>query len=329
MPPLQIGMFIPRGVGDPRRYGQPDYKQIVRYGQRADELGFDSLWVPDHFFIERPKGTLHPYPEAWTTMTALVMRTERAKVGSMVLAASFRHPALLAHMAGALQELADGRLILGVGTGNQPIEHEAFGLGFEGRVGRFEEYLRILTALLRNEVVSLQGRHYRVQEAQLLRRVPPVPVWVAASGERMLGLAARYARGWNGGAASTVDGEPLVSKLAALREACRTIGRDPAELEISSFTTVIVSPNTAHAAETVEKLQEINGGISAEEVRARYVLGTPDQVVEGLEKLVGWGVNHLIVSHGAHPSSLWSDDTLDLFARAVLPALRADLAATW
>src|SRR5215210_5438432 len=175
-------MFVPRGVGDPRHYPQPSPKAIVRYGQRADELGFDSLWVPDHFFIERPKGTLHPYPEAWTTMTGLAMNTKRARIGSMVLAAGFRHPALLAHMAGALQELSDGRLILGVGTGNMPIEHATFGLGFEGRVGRFDEYLRILTALLRNEPVTLRGRHYQVEDARLLMELPPVPIWIAASG---------------------------------------------------------------------------------------------------------------------------------------------------
>src|SRR5262245_61816466 len=176
-------MFVPRGVGDPRRFGPPSHKAIVGYGRRADELGFDSLWVPDHFFIERPKGVLVPYPEAWTTMTALALATRRARVGSMVLAAGFRHPALLAKMAGALQELADGRLILGVGSGNMPIEHAAFGLGFEGRVGRFEEYVRILTALLRDETVTLVGRHYRVEDARLLMAVPPVPIWIAASGE--------------------------------------------------------------------------------------------------------------------------------------------------
>ncbi|HEY3109505.1 MAG TPA: hypothetical protein VGL23_12170, partial [Chloroflexota bacterium] len=60
--PLSVGMFVPRGVGDPRRFGPPSHQAIVRHGQRADELGFDSLWVPDHFFIERPKGVLTPYP---------------------------------------------------------------------------------------------------------------------------------------------------------------------------------------------------------------------------------------------------------------------------
>jgi alkanesulfonate monooxygenase SsuD/methylene tetrahydromethanopterin reductase-like flavin-dependent oxidoreductase (luciferase family) len=320
---LKVGMFIPRGVGDPRTFAPPSHKAIVRWGQLADELGFDSLWVPDHFFIERPKGTLIPYPEAWTTMTALVLSTKRAQIGSMVLAAGFRHPALLAKMAGALQELADGRLVLGVGTGNMVIEHETFGLGFQGRVGRFEEYLQILTALLRNERITLIGKHYHVEEARLLMDVPPVPIWIAATGDRMLSLAARYASGWNGGAASTVDGEPLVSKLGGLRAACRAIGRDPNELEISSFTLAIVSPDQRHAAAVVEQLREVNGGISAEDVRSRYVLGTPDQVVAGLRQQVAWGINHLIVSHGAQPSTLWSEETLRLFAAEVLPALKA------
>jgi alkanesulfonate monooxygenase SsuD/methylene tetrahydromethanopterin reductase-like flavin-dependent oxidoreductase (luciferase family) len=320
---VSVGMFVPRGVGDPRQFGPPSHRSIVRYGQWADELGFDSLWVPDHFFIERPKGVLVPYPEAWTTMTALALTTKWARVGSMVLAAGFRHPALLAKMAGALQELAEGRLILGVGTGNMPIEHATFGLGFEARVGRFEEYLRILTALLRNEHVTLAGRHYRVEDARLLMEVPPVPIWIAASGERMLGLAARHAAGWNGGAAETATGEPFVSKLAGLRAACRAIGRDSSELEISSFTTAIVSPDERRAGEVLASLREINGGISEEQVRQRYVLGTPEQVVAGLRRLIDWGVNHLIVSHGAQPSSLWSDGTLELFAREVLPALQS------
>jgi hypothetical protein len=77
---------------------------MVRYAQRAEALGFDSVWVPDHFFFQGPPGVLTPYPEAWTLMTAIGVTTERVQIGSMVLAAAFRHPALLAEMAGALQE---------------------------------------------------------------------------------------------------------------------------------------------------------------------------------------------------------------------------------
>jgi alkanesulfonate monooxygenase SsuD/methylene tetrahydromethanopterin reductase-like flavin-dependent oxidoreductase (luciferase family) len=319
---VQVGMVVPRGVGDPRGYGQPNHKHMVRYGQRAEELGFDSVWFGDHFFLQRPWGRLDPYHEAWTTMTAVLMRTERIRVGSMVLSAAFRHPALLAHMAGALQELADGRLVLGIGTGSQLLEHETFGLGLANRVDRLEEYLQVLTALLKNEHITLDGKYYHVTDGRLLMTVPPVPIWIAASGERMLRLTARYAQGWNGGNASNVDGEPFVSKLTSLRTACRAIGRDPDELEASSFTLAIVSPDEHHAQDVADRLREINGGISAEEVRARYVLGTPDQVIMGLRKLLAWGATHLIVSHGASPSSLWSDETLELFGREVLPALR-------
>jgi alkanesulfonate monooxygenase SsuD/methylene tetrahydromethanopterin reductase-like flavin-dependent oxidoreductase (luciferase family) len=244
------------------------------------------------------------------------------QIGTAVLLPALRNPVLLAHQVATLDQISEGRLILGVGTGNMPVEHATFGLGFEGRVGRFEEYLQILSALLRNESITLAGRHYRVEDARLLMEVPPVPIWIAASGERMLGLAARYAAGWNGGGADTATGEPFVGKLAGLRAACCAIGRDPAELEISSFTTAIVSPNEREADEVVAALREINGGISAEEVRRRYVLGTPEQVVAGLRRQVEWGVNHLIVSHGAQPSTLWSDQTLELFGREVLPALR-------
>jgi alkanesulfonate monooxygenase SsuD/methylene tetrahydromethanopterin reductase-like flavin-dependent oxidoreductase (luciferase family) len=321
---LQVGMFVPRGVGDPRFYPQPDHRQMLRYGQRAEELGFDSLWLGDHFFIQRAGGKLEPYHEAWTTATALLMRTERVRVGPMVLSAGFRHPALLAHMAGALQELSEGRLILGVGTGNQPIEHAVFGLGFEGRVARLEEYLAILTALLNNEHITLDGRYYQVNDARLLMTVPKVPIWIAANGKRMLQLTARYAEGWNGAGASNSDGEPFVSRLAELHEACRAIGRDPGKIEVSSFLLAIVSPDVRHTASVVAQLQDLNGGISPEAVHARYILGTPDQVIEGLRRHVAWGVTHLIVSLGGYPSSLWSDETLDLFAREVLPALHRD-----
>ncbi len=320
--PVRVGMFIPRGLGDPRTYGPPNHRRIVDYGRRADELGFDSLWVPDHFFIERPKGVLNPYPEAWTTMTALVMATGRARVGSMVLAAGFRHPALLAKMAGALQELAEGRLILGIGAGNQPIEHAAFGLGFDARVGRLDEYLRILTGLLGGERVTLAGKHYHLTDASLLMPSPPVPIWIAATGERMMRLTARYAAGWNGGAANFPDGEPLAAKLVDLRAACQAVGRDFAELEISSFTNVIVSRRANDVAAVVEMLREINGGIDEAEARRRYVIGTPEEVLRGLQAQVRWGINHFIISHGPHPSSLWSEETFDLFAREVMPELK-------
>src|SRR6202040_1847161 len=148
-------------------------------------------------------------------------------VGSGVRAPPFRHPALLAKMAGALQELTGGALLLGVGAGNQIAEHTAFGLGFDKRVGRFAEYLQILKPLLANERVTLHGKHYDLTDASLLMPHPPVPLMIAALGERMVRLAARYANAWNGGGAATPDGEPFRSRLKSLQAACTAIGRDP------------------------------------------------------------------------------------------------------
>src|SRR5260370_13997082 len=101
-------------------------------------------------------------------MTAIGVTTERVQIGSMVMAAAFHHPALLAKMAGALQELKGGRLLLGVGAGNQIAEHTAFGLGFAHRVRRLDEYLQILHPLLANKLVTLHGPFYHLTDARLL-----------------------------------------------------------------------------------------------------------------------------------------------------------------
>jgi alkanesulfonate monooxygenase SsuD/methylene tetrahydromethanopterin reductase-like flavin-dependent oxidoreductase (luciferase family) len=322
MTPLRIGFGVPRGLGDPSTLGEPDHRQMVRYAQRAETLGFDSVWVPDHFFFGRPPGALIPYPEAWTLMTAIGASTERVQIGSMVLAASFRHPALLAKMAGALQQLTQGRVLLGVGAGNQVAEHTDFGFGFDGRVGRFAEYLEILHALLANETVTFRGRHYQLVQASLHMYHPPVPIWVAASGRRMLDLTVRYALGWNGGGATTPDGEPFRSRLAGLRAACQLAGRDVTEIEISYAPNVLVVPDAAAAREAFDMLAARQPGLPAEEVRTRFVIGTPDEVAARLQQIVGWGATHLICSLGAEMFTLWSDSTLELFAREVLPRLR-------
>lgn len=322
MHPLRIGFGVARASGDPSRLPQPDHRKMLEYAQRAERLGFDSVWVPDHIYFQTLPGVFDPYPEAWTLMTAIGVTTERVQIGSMVMAAAFRHPALLAKMAGALQELTGGRLLLGVGAGNQVAEHTAFGLGFDHRVRRFDEYLQILQPLLANERVTMHGRFYQVTDASLLMTHPPVPLMIAALGERMIGLAARYASSWNGGGAATPDGEPFLSRLATLQAACTAIGRDPAEIDVSYTVNVMVFPDAAATARAVETLASGPFFKSAEEVRNRLAIGTPDEVVERLKLILSWGVTHLICSINSQPFLLWSDSALDLFVKDVLPRLR-------
>ena len=299
---------------------------MLRYAQSAERVGFDSVWVPDHFFFESPPGVFEPYPEAWTLMTAIAATTQRVYVGSMVLAAGFRHPALLAKMAGALQELSEGRLLLGLGAGNQPVEHAAFGLGFEGRVGRFAEYVRILHDLLAGERLTLHGRYYTLTDAGLLMPQPRVPLWIAASGERMLSLAARYARGWNGGGGVRGGGRQFREQLGALRRACEVVGRDPSEIEVSCSANVLVLASSAEVDAQVPRMAAEMAATEAD-VRDRYVIGTPDEVAGRLAEAVEWGATHLICSLGGLPFTLCSEAMLELFGREVIPRLRGSVAA--
>lgn len=328
MAPFRIGFGLPRYVGDPSdSFSPPDHRQLLHHAQHAERLGFDSVWVPDHFFFEWPPGVFEPYPEAWTLMTAIATTTQRMLVGSMVLAAGFRHPALLAKMAGALQELSEGRLLLGIGAGNQPVEHEAFGLGFDARVGRFAEYVRIVHGLLAGERMTLSGRHYSLRDASLLMPQPRVPLWIAASGERMLSLAAHYGSGWNGGGGVSGGGREFREKLAALHRACDAAGRDVREIDISCSANVLVLPSSAEVDQQVARMAAAIPGYSEADVRDRYVIGTPDGVAARLAQSFEWGATHLICSLGGRPFTMWSEAMFDLFGREVIPRLRRAVAA--
>jgi alkanesulfonate monooxygenase SsuD/methylene tetrahydromethanopterin reductase-like flavin-dependent oxidoreductase (luciferase family) len=321
VPSLKLGFGTPRGIGDPANFTRPEHKMGWRYAQRAEELGFDSVWVPDHYFFERPPGVLTPYPEAWTLMTAIGATTSRVQIGSMVLAAGFRHPALLIHMTDAFQEMFDDRLILGLGAGNQIAEHTAFGIDFDRRVGRFAEYLEILTTLMDGKSISVQSRHHTLREATLLYppRRAPILIGGGSQGDRMLDLIARYADAWHPG---SLAGNEIKTRLAALHERMRGHGRDPSAMEVTAFANVMVAPNQKTADEYVDRLTKIPPVDTPEQIRSRFIVGTPDEVVAALWQRADWGIDHLIISLGAQPFSLWEDQMLDLFAREVMPLLR-------
>src|SRR5688572_3189476 len=99
--------LVSRGDGDPSTTPYPSHRVMTEDGVRAERLGFDSVWLPDHFYFERPAG-IETFPEVWTLLTAIAVKTERITIGTNVMAATFRHPALMAKMAGAIQDLSGG-----------------------------------------------------------------------------------------------------------------------------------------------------------------------------------------------------------------------------
>jgi len=177
-------------------------------------------------------------------LAALAASTMRAELGTIVLGTGFRPPALLAKMAATLDEVAAGRLILGLGTGWHEPEYTAFGYPFDHRAGRFDEALQIIVPLLRSERVTLHGRWHDVEDAVLIpppprpaRRPGRIPILIAAKGERVLRLTARYADAWNT-AWFGFPTERFEQRRADLAAACDAEGRDPATLELTVGLTM-------------------------------------------------------------------------------------------
>jgi alkanesulfonate monooxygenase SsuD/methylene tetrahydromethanopterin reductase-like flavin-dependent oxidoreductase (luciferase family) len=228
---VKIGLMLP--------IAETDSGVILRYGEirdaalQAERDQFDSIWIADHLLFEWD-GQRRGIWESWTLVSALAEATTRIELGTLVMCTAFRNPALLAKMADAVDEVSEGRLILGLGAGWHEPEFSAFGYPFDHLASRFEDALRIVAPLVRGEVVDYQGVYERAVECVSLPRGPRPngpPILIGASRPRMLRLTAELADAWNtcwlGRAAE------LPQRLAELHAACSDVGRDPATLDVT------------------------------------------------------------------------------------------------
>ncbi len=227
---MRIGVTVPMAAGDTADDHVPTFAETAAFARRAETSGLDSIWVFDHLVFRFPPEPDEGVQEAWTTLTALAVSVPRVELGALVLCSSFRNPAVLAKMAGTLDDLAGGRLLLGLGSGWHDPEYDAFGFPKDHQVSRFEEDLEVAARLLRGEHVDLEGDWRTYRDAVLLPRPSRrVPILVAAKGERMLRATARWADAWNTAWFGRVD-ERLRTRLASLEDACRVVGRDPSTI---------------------------------------------------------------------------------------------------
>jgi F420-dependent oxidoreductase-like protein len=224
--------------------------QVYDEFQMAEDLGFDHAWLVDHL-VDTDGPPSHPILEAWTLLAALAERTSRIRLGVLVTSNTFRHPAVLLKSAVTVDHISGGRLILGLGTGWHADEHRRYGLELPEppeRVDRFEEAVELISLLMAQERTTFAGRHYQLDDAPLEPRplqTPRIPILIAAHRPRMLRLAARYADQWDSFAAisdTATDGvqTELAERIRYLDEACRAIGRDPAEIRRSTWATEAV-----------------------------------------------------------------------------------------
>ncbi len=212
----------------------PSYIAIRNLAQAAEAGGFDSIWLFDHLLFRFTPETTVGIWECWTLLSALAEVTKRVELGTLVLCNPFRNPALLAKMAHTLDEVSNGRVILGVGAGWHQPEFDAFGYDFAQRVDRFEEALQVMKPLLQGERVDFVGKHYQARDCVITPLGPRpsgIPLLIGARQPRMLRLVARYADQWN--TAWLGGPHELAERMTRIHAACMDVGRDPASLAVT------------------------------------------------------------------------------------------------
>jgi alkanesulfonate monooxygenase SsuD/methylene tetrahydromethanopterin reductase-like flavin-dependent oxidoreductase (luciferase family) len=251
----------------------------------AEEVGLDSVWIPDHLYFEYPGVTESTY-ECIAILSALAAVTTRVEIGTLVICTGFRYPAVLASMANTIDEISNGRLILGLGAGYLEPEYRAFGIPYDHRVSRFEEALHIIATLLRERQVDFEGKYYSARECVLRIGGPRPngpPIMVGTTGERMLRLTAKYADMWNKYLITGVSNASEIPPLrAAVDAACADVGRDPATLgrtasvliDFINRPDVPPSPDRPFATPTP-------------------ITGTPEEMAAQLRAFADEGISHI------------------------------------
>jgi probable F420-dependent oxidoreductase len=309
------------------------FEALAERAVRAEELGFDSVWVSDHFFLslaryggaDEPSGSLEPL----STLAGLAVRTSRVRLGTLVLGAPFRHPSVLAKSATTIDVLSGGRLDLGIGAGWYRDEFEAFGYAF-GDVGeRFsalEDAVETLEALLPGGPVTLEAGRVRLVDAynrpEPVRRPRP-PIWIGSKGgDRALRLVAAHADGWNSVWRWTP--EAFGKRMARSRELAERVGRDPGTVRFSVGLYAIVGEDERDLRSRWDAMSAWMPGVlegqSIDAWRADALVGTVDEVRERVAAFAELGVEEMIVSPATVPFAVPDESMVELIAGEVARA---------
>ena len=282
---MKVGVVMPIGPVDGTGV-VPGWEATRAAAVATEEAGFDSAWVYDHLLFRSDGSSTEGIHECWTVLSAMAALTSRVELGILVLAMPFRSPALLAKMATTLDEIAGGRLILGVGCGWHQPEFDAFGFPFDHRVSRFDEALQVLVPALRTGRASFSGRYHAVGDLEIIPRYQrpdgrSMPLLIAGKGERMLQLVVQHADAWN--TAWLGPASQLPPRLTGLHAALEAAGRDPATLEITVGINVVI-PEFADAEHPPLP------------ITPSTLTGSPAELAEALHAYMEMGVGHLQVA---------------------------------
>lgn len=326
---MRFGLALPHyGFSFPD--GVVSFSRVADAARRAEALGFDSVWMTDHFFYSFERYGADPSPiaslEPLTALAGVAALTDRVRLGTLVLSAPFRHPAQLAKCAATIDALSGGRLELGVGAGWFEGEFRAFGYGFGTAGARFDALgrtLAVLDALRREGPVDLDADGIVLRGASLN---PPLtaPLWVGGKGgPRLLRLAARHGAGWN--TVWRISPEAYASKVADVERACEAEGRDRLPLSVGLYSLVAEDERSVAALWERGRARMPGGALdggSWDDFRADTLSGTPEQAIERVKSFDALGVEELIVSPWVLPCTLHEPEILDVLAERVFPSCR-------
>jgi F420-dependent oxidoreductase-like protein len=269
------------------------FEGVLERATAAEETGYDSVWVMDHFYqLPAMGGPSEPMLDAYTLLGALAARTSRVRLGAMVTGVTYRNPAHLAKIVTSLDVISGGRAILGNGAARYDVEHEGLGFDFPPageRLDRLEEALVICRAMFSDEAPTFDGRYYRIHQA---KNVPPPvqpggpTILVGGGGEkRTLHLVARYADMCN----IFGDAAEVAHKVDVLRAHCASVGRDPSEVTVSRLSTLVLTAGDDETQATKEFLRQVTG-----QDPTGSDIGTPDQLIARVEELAAAGVQYFV-----------------------------------
>jgi coenzyme F420-dependent glucose-6-phosphate dehydrogenase len=315
-------------------------RDLLEFSVLAEEVGFDSVVVSDHFQPWRHTGGHAPYSFAW--LAALGERTSKIRLGTSVVTPTFRyHPSIVAQAMGTLGDLYPGRVFLGVGTGESMNEVPSIGIDWpdqKERFARLKESIALMQQLLHEDRVTFEGEYYRTHNATIYDRPDdPVPIYVAASGPAAAKLAGRVADGFicTSGKAPELYSETLIP---ALNEGAEKAGRDPNSIERMiemkvSFDTekeralqdtrywgaLALKPEEKTGVEDPMELERLADALPVERAASRWIVSNdPEEQVARIQPYIDLGFTHLVF-HAPGPDQ---ERFLRLCAKEVLPRLR-------
>jgi F420-dependent oxidoreductase-like protein len=310
----------------PIRFGIQTWQQNASFEEirnlwvRADALGYDSLWVFDHFYPAFGSDPAGPCMEGWTLLSALSQYTRRARIGTLVNGNTYRNPCVMAKMAATIDIMSGGRLNLGIGAGWFELEHRSFGINFKtipGRLQALDESVQIIKGMFTQDKTTLKGRQYDVVDAVCNPKPitkPHPPILVGGHGERtLLKIVARHADMWN----SRGGAEQMKHMIATIERHGDTVGRDTDEIEKTTMIALCYRAPKEREQATMAIVGAMSGQ-SPQEARKQIVIGGKQECLDTIERYVKVGVTHFIFMMMA-PYQL---EDIERFAEDVFPAVR-------